>query len=105
MNRYEITLSRPWGQLWPLEELALAAGIHPQTLEYFVDYGLVEPMERIGRQMFFPVEAVSRVKMIQRLRTEMGVNLAGIAVILDLINKIRDLQQEVECLRFRSGLD
>jgi len=102
MDHYEIIISNHWRQLWVLEDLALAADVHPQLVEYFVEYGLLEPVERIGNKLFFENEAIMRLKTIQRLRSDVGINLPGIAIILDLTGKIRELQQEVEWLRFRS---
>ncbi len=104
MDHYEIIISDHWHRLWALDDLALAAGIHPQLVEYFVEYGLLEPVERIGNQLFFEERAISRLKTIQRLRSEMGINLPGIAIILDLTGKIRELQQEVEWLRVKAGI-
>ena len=51
--------------------------------------------------MFFDGAAVPRLRMIRRLREELGVNLAGIAVILDLRDKLRTLQRENEMYRAR----
>ena len=104
MDHYEIILQQNWRQLWDLEDLALVADVHPQLVEYFVEYGLLEPIERIGSKLFFAAEAIPRLKMIQRLRTDVGINLPGIAIILDLTGKVRELQQEVEWLRMQNGL-
>ena len=104
MDHYEMIISNPWHRLWDLEDLALAAGVHPQLVQYFVEYGLLEPAEKIGNQCFFADEAIPRLRTIQRLRNEMGVNLPGIAIILDLTGKIQELQQEVEWLRVRAGI-
>ena len=104
MDHYEIIISDHWQQLWDLEDLALAADVHPQLVEYFVEYGLLEPAERIGSQLFFKDEAIWRLKTILRLRNDVGINLPGIAIILDLTGKIEELQQEVEWLRVKAGL-
>jgi MerR family transcriptional regulator/heat shock protein HspR len=103
-DNYEIIIHQNCRHLSDLEDLALAANIHPQLVGYFVEYGLIEPIERIGSKLFFATEAISRLKMIQRLRTDVGVNLAGIAIILDLTEKVRGLQEEVEWLRMQGGL-
>jgi len=47
------------------------------------------------------MEAVLRVRAIQRLRRDLGVNLSGVAVILDLTKRLRLMQQELEWLRSR----
>jgi DNA-binding transcriptional MerR regulator len=104
MDHYEIIISDHWHGLWDLEDLALAADVHPQLVEYFVEYGLLEPVKRIGNQLFFEDQAIPRLKTIQRLRGEMGVNLPGIAIILDLTGKIQEMQQEIELLRIKAGI-
>jgi MerR family transcriptional regulator/heat shock protein HspR len=103
-NHYEIIISNNWRRLWDIENLALAADIHPQLVEYFVEYGLLEPAERIGSKLFFEAGAIPRLKMIQRLRSDVGINLPGIAIILDLTGKVWELQQEVEWLKLQNGL-
>jgi DNA-binding transcriptional MerR regulator len=100
---YEIIIQENWRHLWDLEDLALAADVHSQLVEHFVEYGLLEPVERIGSKLFFEAEAIPRLKMIQRLRTDVGINLPGIAIILDLTGKVRELQQEVEWLKIKNG--
>ena len=55
----------------------------------FVDFGLLEPVGRDGPRLLFGMEAVLRVRTIQRLRRDLGVNLAGIAIILDLTERLR----------------
>jgi MerR family transcriptional regulator, heat shock protein HspR len=104
MDHYEIIISNNRRQLWELADLALAADVHPQLVEYFVEYGLLEPVERIGTKLFFACEAIPRLKTIQRLRTEVGVNLPGIAIILDLTGKVQELQQELEWLKIKVGI-
>ena len=96
-----IVLSRRDPQLLTLEELAHAVRLHPDLVESFVDFGLLEPVGWDGRRRLFDMEAVLRVRAIERLRRDLGVNLAGIAVILDLTERLRALQQEVEWWRSR----
>jgi len=97
-----IVLSRRDPQLLTLEELAHAAGLHPDLVESFVDFGLLEPVERRGPRPLFDTAAVLRVRAIQRLRRDLGVNLPGIAVILDLTERLRTMQQELNWWRGRS---
>ena len=88
-----------------LDELASAAGLHPDLVEQFVEYGLVEPLPGAGPALLFPVSAGDRLRRIVRLRSELGVNLAGIAVILDLRDRLLRLQEELERLRERVDAD
>jgi DNA-binding transcriptional MerR regulator len=84
-----------------LEELAQAAQLHPELVEQFVEYDLLAPVAQDGPRLLFEEAAVLRVQAIQRLRLDLGVNLSGIAVILDLIDRLRHVQRELDWLRSR----
>ena len=88
-----------------LEDLAGAAGLHPGLVEQFVDYGLLEPLAGSGPRSLFPVSSVDRLRRIVRLRSELGVNLAGIAIILEMRERLVGLQRELARLRGRSDAD
>ena len=100
--RAHIILARIEPEQLTLEGLAACAGVHPALIEYFVDYGLIEPMARTGRQWLFDTACLARLRIIERLRRDLGANLAGIAVILDLLDRLSALQREVEQWRRRS---
>jgi DNA-binding transcriptional MerR regulator len=85
-----------------LESLAAYAGVPPARLEYFVEYGLIEPVARQGPQWLFDTACITRLRMIERLRHDLGANLAGIAVILELLDRLTALQREVEQWRRRA---
>jgi DNA-binding transcriptional MerR regulator len=99
MERYEIVIHQEFQELFTLERLAATTGVHPDLVERFVDYGLLEPSHRASDRLLFPPTAVTRLRTIQRLRRDIGVGLPGIAIILDLTDKVRALQREVEWLR------
>lgn len=82
-----------------LEDLASEAGVHPELVEKFVSYGLIEAVEECGGRPLFARAAVERLRSIVRLRRDLGVNLAGIAVILEMKDRIRALEEELERLR------
>jgi DNA-binding transcriptional MerR regulator len=96
-----ITLRRTEPEQWTLNGLAACTGVHPALIEYFVDYGLLEPSARTGTQLLFDAACIARLRMIERLRRDLGANLAGIAVILDLLERLTALQREVEQWRRR----
>ncbi len=95
-RRYQIVLYDSERERLTLETLATSAGLHPALVERFVEFGLLDPVERVGTQLFFDVKAVPRLRMIQRLRRDIGINLAGISVILDLLDRLRALKLEDE---------
>lgn len=101
-RRYEIILSsRRRPQELSLEALAASAGIHPALVERFVQCGLLEPVAHEGAAAFFDVSAVPRLRVIGRLRQDLGINIAGVAVMLDLLDRFSALQRENERLRSR----
>jgi len=97
-----IILGRLEPEQFTLEDLAARAGVHPALLESLIAYGLIEPTERVGTQVLFGVDSMARLRVIQRLRSDLGVNLAGIAVILDLLDRLTALQREVARWRERA---
>ena len=100
--RAPITLGRIEREQLSLDALAACAGVHPARIEYFVEYGLIEPIARTGTQWLFDTACIARLHMIERLRRDLGANLAGITVILDLLDRLTTLQREVEQWRRRS---
>ncbi len=88
-----------------LEDLANASGLHPGLVEQFVDYGLLEPSAGSGPRSLFPASAVERLRRIIRLKCDLGVNLAGIAVILEMRERLVSLQEELARLQGRSDDD
>ena len=101
-SRAYITLHRSEPEQLTLEGLAACTGVHPALITYFVGYGLLKPSARTGTQWFFDTACIARLRMIERLRRDLGANLAGIAVILDLLDRLTSLQREVEQWRRRS---
>ena len=77
-------------------------GLSPRTLRVWIEEGLLEP-QREGRRYIFNEEDLQRLLLIRRLREELGVNLAGIDIILQLLDRINELQEEVHRLRHLLG--
>jgi len=101
IKRYEIIFCAPANQWLTLEALAERAGFHPAVVQCFIDLGLIEPSGREGARLFFDEDAVPRLHLIGRLRDNLGINLAGIAVVLDLRDRLRALQRENASYRAR----
>ena len=101
VRRYDIVLLRREPQKLTLDALASRAGMHPTLVERFVEFGLIEPSEQEGTTLFFDPSAIPRLRMIGRLRESLGINLSGIAVIQDLLDRLCALQLENEALRRR----
>lgn len=85
----------------PVYVISIAAtrvGMHPQTLRLYERVGLVKPARR-GANRLYSNRDIDRLRQIQRLTQDMGVNLAGVEVILNLLEQINDLQRELETYR------
>ncbi|NLG84379.1 MAG: MerR family transcriptional regulator [Firmicutes bacterium] len=95
----EIVLHEAFRGLLTLEKAAEAAGVHPELVARFVEFGLVEPVCREEGILLFRPEAVPRLRTIYRLRQEMGLNLPGIALVLELREEIVRLRGELAWLR------
>lgn len=78
---------------------ARLVGLHEQTLRYYERAGLVEPARSKGRIRLYSLHDLERVRQIRRLTDEMGVNLAGVEVIMRLTERIRELEQQIEGLQ------
>lgn len=76
-------------------------GMHAQTLRTYDRMGLVTPMRTSGGGRRYSQRDISRLRTIQRLSQEEGVNLAGIKTIIDLTERIDDLEDENARLRER----
>jgi MerR family transcriptional regulator/heat shock protein HspR len=100
VSQYQIVLYSADNQRLTLDDLASHAGMHPALVERLVEFGLVTPLKQEGPTLFDP-SAVSRLRTTARLRQNLGINLAGISVILDLVDKICALQRENQYLRSR----
>lgn len=99
--RVEMMLCRLEDEQFTLEALATRAGLHPTIVESFIEYGLLEPVQRVEAHVVFDATSLERLRTIERLRRDLGVNLAGIAVILDLRDRLTALQREIAMWRRR----
>jgi MerR family transcriptional regulator/heat shock protein HspR len=74
-------------------------GMHAQTLRYYERVGIIAPSRSRGRIRLYSQADISRLRQIQRLINDLGVNLAGAEVILRLNKRIRQMEEEMEELR------
>ena len=73
--------------------------IHPQTLRLYEREGFVKPSRTQGNTRVYSQKDVEQLKMIRRLTRDLGINLAGVQVIMDLKKKIEEMQKEIDSLR------
>ncbi len=85
---------------YTLEELARLGGVSPALAQRYVDEGLLETIAgNVRTSFFFDDNALFELRRIQRLRRELGVNIAGVAVIHELQRQIDELKAELDRLR------
>lgn len=70
--------------------------VHPQTLRQYERLGLVVPSRVGAKNRLYSDEDIARVRRIQRLTQQMGVNLAGVEIILRLLDDLDDQRKEFE---------
>jgi chaperone modulatory protein CbpM len=99
--RYPLVPRRTRRERLTLEAAAAQVGLHPVLIERFVEFGLIEPAERTGAELRLDPACLPRLMTIARLRSDLGVNLHGVAVILDLVDRLATLERELTWLRQR----
>lgn len=100
MKRYDLVI---YGQpqdtrLITLDELGRLVGRHPAILREYIRYGLIDPkIERA--EPLFEDTVVVRVQKIERLKNDLGLNLAGCGLVMDLLEQISDLEAQLRSIQ------
>jgi MerR family transcriptional regulator/heat shock protein HspR len=71
-------------------------GMHPQTLRIYEQKGLVRPKRTAGNTRLYSDADLERLRTIQRLTTELGLNLAGVEVVLRMEDQLQRIQARME---------
>jgi MerR family transcriptional regulator/heat shock protein HspR len=90
------------GPAYAISVAARMVGVHAQTLRYYERVGLVEPARSRGNIRMYSALDVQQARWIRSLIDDLGMNLAGVDVIIRMSAQMTDLEQEV--LRLRSEL-
>src|ERR1041385_8491200 len=86
----------------PVYMISIAAqltGLHPQTVRLYERLGLVTPRRVSNKNRLYCEADIERLLQIRRFTQELGVNLAGVEIILDLLNRMDNMSRELEELR------
>ena len=86
----------------PMFMISVAAelvGMHPQTLRIYEAKGLVRPRRTPGNTRLYSEADLERLRLVQRLTTELGLNLAGVELVLRLEDELRKAHAQVERLQ------
>ena len=79
------------------------AEMHPQTLRMYEARGLIEPKRSPKGTRLYSQDDVDRLRRIQEMTTEWGMNLAGVERVLELEEKLQRMRRKVESLEARAG--
>ena len=78
-------------------------GIKTHNLRYYEKMGLIQPLRSRGNIRLYSERDIARLRQVKTLMEDMGVNLAGIEVILRMIARVSTLQERVEELEIKLG--
>ncbi len=85
----------------PIYMISVAAelvGMHPQTLRIYESKGLVRPKRTAGNTRLYSERDVERLRVIQRLTTELGLNLSGVELVLKLEDQLQRMRARIDLL-------
>lgn len=85
----------------PLYTIGVVAGmtkVHPQTLRFYEKKGLLRPSRTEGRTRMYSPEDVDELARLIRLTRDLGVNLAGVEIILRMRRRMLEMQRQIEDL-------
>src|SRR5256886_4219445 len=74
------------------------AGVHPQTLRIYERKGLLRPARTAGNTRRYSERDIDRLRMIQRLTQEQGLNLAGVKMIVQMEDEVDRMRQRMETM-------
>jgi len=72
--------------------------LHPQTLRFYEKKGLIQPSRTVGRTRMYSAEDVEETSRVVRLTRDLGVNLAGVEIILKMRRRMLEMQKQIEDL-------
>jgi MerR family transcriptional regulator/heat shock protein HspR len=74
-------------------------GMHPQTLRVYEQRGLVQPQRTKGNTRLYSPADIERLRLIQQLKHELGLNLAGVEHVMRLQDELDRMRNEMDELR------
>jgi MerR family transcriptional regulator/heat shock protein HspR len=85
--------------MYMISVAAELVGMHPQTLRIYETKGLVRPKRTPGGTRLYSEADLERLRIIQRLTTELGLNLAGVELVLRLEDELRKAHAQIDRLQ------
>ena len=84
--------------LYMIGVVADMLNVHPQTLRFYEKKGLVRPSRTEGQTRMYSAEDVDDIARLLRLTRDLGVNLAGVEIVLKMRRRMLDMQKQIEDL-------
>lgn len=96
MGKHEIIIyeQRCGRTLLSINEISSFVGIHPDMIYRFFQLGLVDPQVEKPEPLFED-SVLARIEKILRLKNELGINLNGCGLVLDLLDRIAELEKQL----------
>jgi MerR family transcriptional regulator/heat shock protein HspR len=88
----------------PCYAISIAAklvGLHAQTLRYYERMGIIEPSRSRGNRRLYSAEDIERLKRIKTLMNDLGVNLAGVEVIMRMSQRMIEMEHQIQEMQER----
>lgn len=95
MKKARKTAAKTPGAYYHISSVAKMYGLHPQTLRMYEREGLLTPSRSEGNTRLYAAADLKRLEIILNLIRDLGVNLAGVEVILNMRDKIERIESEV----------
>ena len=92
----------PTQGVYMISVAAELAGMHPQTLRIYEARGLITPKRSAGKTRLYSQEDVDRLRRIQELTSEMGMNLAGVEKVFELEEELDKMRARMERLQVKT---
>lgn len=86
-----------------LLELCQSCSVEAETIEAMMDYGILEPAGGSGRKLIFPASSLRRTRITLHLQRDLGINLAGAALALELLERIDELDARLRIFEGPEG--
>src|SRR5262245_42087607 len=85
--------------VFSISRIAKMLSVHPQTLRFYERAGFVQPARTRGDTRLYSQQDIAQLRLILHLTRDLGVNLAGVEIILRMQRQLEDMQDEIDHLR------
>ena len=85
--------------VFSISSIAKMLSVHPQTLRFYERAGFVQPVRTRGETRLYSQQDIAQLRLILHLARDLGVNLAGVEIILRMQRQLEDMQCEIDHLR------